>query len=119
MQPVQIVLSFIIQAGLSFVLSGCSILIETRLRRREILRIKTRTHDDQNGEQQTQENEASLADMMWINPDSIEPTREDTFSNAKIILIDRVLRRIGDTQLLNGAPHVPTLLGAFYFNLII
>ncbi|KAK8872486.1 hypothetical protein PGQ11_003000 [Apiospora arundinis] len=102
-----IILSFTIQAGLSFLLSGWSISIETRLRLREVRRIRKRKLDGDKKNSGT--TVLFFAAMFKTKHDELWPHDTHLYGNHKIGLIDRVLRTIGDTQLLNG---ISLLIGA-------
>ncbi|KAK8139462.1 hypothetical protein PG984_002842 [Apiospora sp. TS-2023a] len=96
-----IILSFTIQAGLSFILSGWSILIETCLRSREARRNKAAGPDGSDAERGEENSVKTPHDIFWAGPQE--------YSNQKMVLIDRVLKSIGNTQLLNG---IALLIGA-------
>lgn len=87
----QIILSFTIQAGLSFLLSGWSILIETRLRVRELFRFFA---EESPSRTRARDQAAKLKSLLRLIT--------HLYVNSKIDLIDRVLRLVGNTQLLNG-----------------
>ncbi|KAK8048145.1 hypothetical protein PG994_009875 [Apiospora phragmitis] len=109
-----IILSFIIQAGLSFFLSGWSILVETRLRLREL----RRTREDIHGSKKKAENTTTLLLLGMLRKPADDISLEGTrhYANHKIELIDRALRTIGDAQLLNGQPNTSRSSATFDAN---